>query len=186
MSDENNVKNSEDNEVIQIGADVFSGNIPAIFETTPVWKLVVLSTLSLGIYDIIWSYNLWHTLKYEAKFDILPLPRAIFIGLTNFWLFHILDRYFKSFNIKSIRPVGFALLYLFFVLFAKADNLLYFLCFLSVIPLAVIQHKINIINETNNLSTRINCWNIANTLWAIPLSLLFILILLGALIPNTD
>ena len=105
--------------------------------------------------------------------------------ITNFWLFNILDDYMKSFKLNSIRPVGFALLYIFFNIFRRADEgYLFLIDFLSVIPLAVIQHKINIINEQNNLPAKINNWNLANTLWTIPCSIVFVLAIIGCCMPD--
>lgn len=155
------------------------------FETTPVWKLVVLSLITFSIYDCIWSYRYWKILKKDFGYDVLPLIRAIFMGITNFWLFNILDNHMKLFKLNSIRPVGFALLYIFFNIFGRAeDGCLFLIAFLSVIPLAVIQHKINIINEKNNLPAKINNWNLANTLWAIPCSIIFVLSLIGLFVTD--
>lgn len=156
-----------------------------IFETTPVWKLVVLSLITFSIYDCIWSYRYWKILKKDFGYDVLPLIRALFMGITNFWLFNILDNHMKSFKLNSIRPVGFALLYIFFNIFGRSeDGCLFLIAFLSVIPLAVIQHKINIINEKNNLPAKINNWNLANTLWAIPCSIIFVLSLIGLFVTD--
>ena len=160
-------------------------NRGATFETTPVWKLVVLSIITLGVYDCIWSYRYWKILKNDFGYDVLPLIRAIFMGITNFWLFNILDEHMRSFNINSIRPVGFALLYILLNLFSRADEgCLFLISFFSVIPLAVIQHKINIINEKNNLPAKINNWNLVNTIWTIPCSIAFVLAVIGCFIPD--
>ena len=68
-----------------------SVNRVTTFETTPVWKLVILSLITFGIYDCIWSYRYWKILKKDFGYDVLPLIRAIFMGITNFWLFNILN-----------------------------------------------------------------------------------------------
>ena len=43
-----------------------------IFQTTSIWKLVGLSIITLGLYNIIWAYNLWKSLKTEANYNINP------------------------------------------------------------------------------------------------------------------
>ena len=155
-------------------------NKVATFETTPVWKLILLSLATFGLYDLVWSYRYWKILKEDFEYDVLPPLRAIFMGFTNFWLFNILDKYMKSFKINSIRPVGLALLYLLFNICGKSDEVnIFLIAFLGVIPLAIIQHKINIINEKNNLPAKVNNWNTANTIWTILGIIFLVLAIIG-------
>ena len=160
-------------------------NVRPTFETTPVWKLIVLSLITFGVYDCIWSYRYWKILKKDFGYDVLPLIRAIFMGITNFWLFNILDEHMRTYNINSIRPVGLALLYILFNLFTRVDeSCLFLISFFSFVPLAIIQHKINIINEKNNLPAKINRWNFANTVWSIPCFIVFVLAVVGCFLPD--
>ena len=40
------------------------------FETTPVWKLVVLSLITFSIYNCIWSYRYWKILKKDFVLNL--------------------------------------------------------------------------------------------------------------------
>jgi hypothetical protein len=91
----------------------------------------------------------------------------------------------KSFKINSIRPVGLALLYLLFNICGKSDEVnIFLIAFLGVIPLAIIQHKINIINEKNNLPAKVNNWNTANTIWTILGIIFLVLAIIGFCMPE--
>lgn len=82
------------------------------FKTTPISKVIVLSILSWGIYNIILSFNYWKTLKENCGYKISPFWRGLFDVFTNFKLFPIFSRYFNSFEIKFSHPIFLAILYL--------------------------------------------------------------------------
>ena len=49
-------------------------------------NFIILSILTMGIYDIWWTYRAWRTFKEKDKEDIYPIARAIF----NIFFFHAL------------------------------------------------------------------------------------------------
>ena len=49
----------------------------AYFPVSPL-KLVVLSTLTFGLYQLYWFYKNWALIKSQEKSDIIPVLRAIF------------------------------------------------------------------------------------------------------------
>jgi len=81
------------------------------FETTPLSKVMILSFLSCGIYNIILSINYWKILKNNFGYNVSPVWRGLFDIFTNFKLFPILAKYFKNFNIKFV-PIWFAIIYI--------------------------------------------------------------------------
>lgn len=154
------------------------------FPTTPIYKLVLLSIITLGFYNIIWCYKLWKTIKINFGYNVNPLLRAIFITLTNFSLFNILDKYFKKYGVKSFPPILFASVYF---ISPALDNIykhhfIYenylFYTFVPVIIIAIIQNRINNTNKLYFPFASNNNWNPINTVFFIIftglLSILFI------------
>ena len=82
------------------------------FKTTPISKVLVLSMLSGGIYDIILSFNYWKTLKENCGYKVSPFWRGLFELFTNFKLFPIFSKYIKGFECKFSHPIFLAILYL--------------------------------------------------------------------------
>lgn len=50
---------------------------PVLFPVSPL-KLVVMSTVTLGIYEIYWFYKNWKLVKQQTDRDIMPFWRAFF------------------------------------------------------------------------------------------------------------
>lgn len=44
----------------------------------PVWKFVLLSVITFGIYELIWFYRYWKLLKEEKSLKISPFWRTLF------------------------------------------------------------------------------------------------------------
>lgn len=154
------------------------------FATTPVWKVVFLSIVTCGIYEIIWFYNCWKTLAKEFGYKVSPFWRGLFATITCFWLFSILEKYIKNFNEKAFSGIAFAVLYLILNLTYKLPDPYWLIGFASVILLAVIQSKINSVNAVNFKEAPQNNWSLANTLWAIPWTLIFLLGIWGTFLPD--
>ena len=75
------------------------------FETTPIYKIVILSILTFGFYNIVLLYNYWKVFKKKFGYAISPSCRAIFFAIYCFSLFPKLDKYIKTFNIASFPPI---------------------------------------------------------------------------------
>ena len=54
------------------------------FYPIAVWKFVILSTMSFGIYNSYWMYRNWQTIKVKTQEHIMPFWRGIF---AIFWLY---------------------------------------------------------------------------------------------------
>ncbi len=48
------------------------------FFAVSVLKLIVLSILTLGIYELYWFYKNWQLIKARERTNISPAPRAVF------------------------------------------------------------------------------------------------------------
>lgn len=151
------------------------------FETTPIYKIVILSILTFGFYNIVLLYNYWKVFKKKFGYAISPSCRAIFCGIYCFSLFPKLDKYIKTFNIASFPPILLAIFFIFLNALSSQPNpnpysILNIFTFIIFI---IIQNKINFINEQHFPNAKQNNWSLANTLWAIPCSILFFIYLIG-------
>lgn len=151
------------------------------FETTPIYKIVILSILTFGFYNIVLLYNYWKVFKKKFGYTISPSCRAIFCGIYCFSLFPKLDKYIKTFNIASFPPILLAIFFIFLNALSSQPNpnpysILNIFTFIIFI---IIQNKLNFINEQHFPNAKQNNWSLANTLWAIPCSILFFIYLIG-------
>lgn len=151
------------------------------FETTPIYKIVILSILTFGFYNIVLLYNYWKVFKKKFGYAISPSCRAIFCGIYCFSLFPKLDKYIKTFNIASFPPILLAIFFIFLNALSSQPNpnpysILNIFTFIIFI---IIQNKLNFINEQHFPNAKQNNWSLANTLWSIPCSILFFIYLIG-------
>ncbi len=154
------------------------------FDTVPLNKLFILSILTFGFYELVWTYNMWKKIKSNWGYDINPFWRTFFSGFTNYSLFPSLGEYISFFNIKAFGGILLAFAYMAMVSTWKMHEPYSFISDFSVLILVFIQSKINKINAENFPNAKVNNWNRANILWAIPCGLLFILYVIGSFLPD--
>ncbi len=105
-----------------------------MYNTIPIWKVIVLAIMSFGIYQIVWAYNLWKQGQKCYNEKISPFWRSIFIPITCFKLFPLINdyitnipkndnevtensginRYIQTPEIKPFHAIGFATTYFLF------------------------------------------------------------------------
>ena len=151
------------------------------FETIPIYKIILFSILTLGLYQDFWFYRNWKILKIKFGYKISPFWRTL--GTKTPELFTILAEYFKKFNIKSFnaeslkkwyeRVPGWTLLILsalairafcgvknfelwLMVSFINVIISIIISIFNTTIIIAIIQSKINKVNEENFSTVPIN------------------------------
>ena len=134
------------------------------FKSTPVFKVIILSILSFGLYPCILSYSYWNTLKKNFGYKVSPLCRGfLFSPIFNFSLFPLLNKYFKNFNSKLPAPIFLAIVLI--LSFFIANGVFTFISIIiSTIILSIIQNKMNKVNEVYYPDAPQNPWGIANTL----------------------
>lgn len=79
------------------------------FMTLPIWKLVVLSLITFGLYEIVWFYKYWKTIKDSNGEKISPFWRALFAGFSGFWLFPILENILKDITCRHFQVLQWRL-----------------------------------------------------------------------------
>lgn len=152
------------------------------FKTTSVKKVVILSILTCGLYQVVWFYNYWKTLEIKFGYKLSPFWRALFGGITCFWLFPILEKYVDAFKQKTFSGITYAILYLLLNFIYGLNGVLCLIGFLQLVIIADIQNRINEINAQYYPMAENNKWSVANTLWSLPFGILIFLFILGIII----
>ncbi|MBN2406182.1 MAG: DUF4234 domain-containing protein [Elusimicrobia bacterium] len=114
------------------------------FYYLPVSKVVILSILTLGIYELIWFYRQWSFVKERLKPGIKPFWRAVFGILYCDSLFKTVKKYADTKGIEA----GFSadLLALAYILLSfswKLPGYLSAIALLTCVPIALVQKGIN-------------------------------------------
>jgi hypothetical protein len=64
-----------DSNTISVGTPPIPDGQPIFFPVSPL-KLVVMSTVTFGIYELYWFYQNWKLVKHRTRRDIMPFWRA--------------------------------------------------------------------------------------------------------------
>ena len=137
---------------------------PTYFAVSPL-KLVVMSTCTLGLYEIYWYYKHWCSVKDREKSDIAPLGRAFFAFIFCYSLFKRIQATGQSHNIpRTIAPgplaAGFILLS---VLYKLPDPywLLSFFAVLFLVPVQMAANEINLATSPkHDRNSTLSKWNL--------------------------
>jgi hypothetical protein len=137
---------------------------PTYFAVSPL-KLVVMSTCTLGLYEIYWYYKHWCSVKEREKSDITPLGRAFFAFIFCYSLFKRIQATGQSHNIpRTIAPgplaAGFILLS---VLYKLPDPywLLSFFAVLFLVPVQMAANEINLATSPkHDRNSTLSKWNL--------------------------
>lgn len=116
----------------------------------PVWQFVLLSVLTFGIYDFYWYYRNWKNLKMYKDLNIDPIWRTIgtVVPILGLFLIYSAHKDYQKLIIEEgvNRKVYPGLIVLVIILTGLLVNLpdpYWMLCFLSIIPLAIVQDVLN-------------------------------------------
>ncbi len=75
------------------------------YHVVPVWRFVLMSVLTLGTYQVYWTYMNWRQIKRTDQSDIWPIPRTIFGGVTYFQLLNDINLY-TAIRARDAAPLG--------------------------------------------------------------------------------
>lgn len=107
-------------------------------------KLVVLSIVTFGLYEIYWFYKQWKSLKAERNLKVTPWARALFATIMSYSLFKEVSKAIKSVDkTTDLGAGGLAVAYFFLLILYKLPDPYWWLSFLSVLPLIPVQNTIN-------------------------------------------
>jgi hypothetical protein len=164
--------------------DTVSAERSRYFFDVSVWKLVVMSTVTFGAYQIYWFYRNWKMMKDRGE-DLIPVLRAIFGVLFAYALFKEVRDEGQTATLPRILNAGaLALVYFLMQLLWRLPDPLWLLGFVTVLPLAVVQVDIAKLHRAFGLDPTINdrfTWK--NVVGIVLGSLWIFLVIVDQLIP---
>ena len=170
---------------IPIGLPPIPEGQPVFFAVSPL-KLVVMSTVTFGIYELYWFYKNWKLIKQRTDSNIMPFWRAFFGVFFCYSCFKEVKDVASSRGISfSSSPGWLATGWIILTLCWRLPDPYWFVCWLTPLFLIPIQNAINRLNAVvapnHNPNSRFSGWNIAGTVVG---GILFVLIIIGTFLPS--
>jgi hypothetical protein len=129
-----------------VGGGARPGTIgPSWFAVGPT-KLVVMSVVTLGFYQIYWFYQQWRRVR-DAGDDVWPLPRSLFGVIFGYSLFERVVQSARALAAPAASASGLAVAYIFLCLSSQLPLPYGLLALLSALPLAAVQRVANAVAE---------------------------------------
>jgi len=152
------------------------------FFDVSVAKLVVMSIVTLGVYQIYWFYKNCQLARERGE-DIWPLPRALFSPLFAFELFKRVRSTGRDAGVLAVANAG-GLAWMYFLLQAmwRLPGLFSLTGFATVLPLVSVQRDIARVHQVLGFDPHVNdrfTW--MNVVGIIVGSLFLLLIVIGAM-----
>ncbi len=149
------------------------------YESLSIIKLLIMSLFTLGIYQFVWFYKQWQANKIIYSRYIHSLWRALFAFFTCIELFPLINKRLTN-EKKTFNSSFMIIIFWLSIIIPRVDNDFWYVNILSILPILIIQRKINIYNKNNNIILK-NSWNWMNTLYIVGLFLLFIIFCINLL-----
>jgi hypothetical protein len=133
------------------------------FAVSPV-KLVVLSTCTLGLYQIYWFYKNWVLIKEHSEPDITPWARALFGFFWCYSCFEFIRNDERRLDLEPTLPAGpLAVGWIAASLTWRLPEMYSLITFLAPLLLIPAQRHVNRINglvaPDHDTNTRFSAWN---------------------------
>ena len=156
------------------------------FFDVSVVKLVVMSLVTSGVYQIFWFYRNWQMAKERGE-DVMPFARAIFAIFFAAKLFKNVQEMGRSRSVAvTTRPGMLAALFIILEISWRLPDPYWLITFASVIPLAIVQADVIRIHRALGLDPTINnrfTW--INIVGIVIGGLLLVLAVIGVFLPKT-
>jgi hypothetical protein len=158
---------------------------PAFFAVSPL-KLVVMSTVTFGIYQLFWFYKNWKLVKKRTERDIMPFWRAFFGVLFCYSFFCEVQDETASRGISfPSHPALLAACWIVLAIMWRLPDPYWFICLLSPLVLVPVQNTTNRLNAvvapSHDRNARFSGWNIAGVVIGV---ILIVLCVIGTLLPQ--
>lgn len=148
-------------------------------------KLLVMSLVTFGLYEVFWFYKNWQLFKAATVRDISPFWRTVFSGIFCYFLFKEIKDGAKSYCVyPKFSPFLLTIVWIGFNMCFRLPNPYGLVSNLSVIALLPVQETVNKLNcvaaPNHNPNSRFSVWNIVTIAVAGSLTVLAIV---GTLMP---
>ena len=151
----------------------------------PIWKFILLSVITAGIYELYWFYKTWKFLKEKNKLDISPFWRAFFSPLfAGSNAEHVLKLAKEKNYQKQYSPTIIGLSYIILDVVWRLPDPYWLISYFTFLPMIPIVEAMNFywLNEKPNLPLKNFSW------WQIILIIFggiwLILVLIGVFVPE--
>jgi hypothetical protein len=160
---------------------------PPLFAVSMV-KLIVMSVVTLGLYEMYWAYKHWVAIRRRERSEIMPAPRAFF-GVIFAWpLFTRIEKIGVAEGVPDAPPGGFlAIAWIIITLCWRLPDPVWLISMGAPVFLLPMQAYANRINAklapAHDRNARFG-W--ANIVWIVIGGLLLALAIVGAMMPDPD
>jgi hypothetical protein len=134
------------------------------FFAVPLWKLVLMSFFTFGVYEFFWFYRNWQRIRVREQVDISPFWRAFFGVIFCHSCFKRIETYGLAMVITPSPPILLlTVLWIVVTLAWRLPDPFWLIATLSFIFLLPVQAYANRINEqkvpTHDRNARLTVWN---------------------------
>ncbi len=174
-----------DTNSISVGPPPMPAGQPLFFPVSPL-KLVVMSTVTFGIYELYWFYKNWKLIKQRTDSDIMPFWRAFFGVIFCYSFFCEVQDESASRGISfPSHPFLLTVGWIILTFMWRLRDPYWLICLLSPLVLVPVQKTINRLNAavapSHDRNSRFSGWNIAGVVIG---GILFVCSIIGALLPQ--
>ena len=149
-------------------------------------KLVVMSTVTFGIYELYWFYRNWKLIKQRTSRDIMPFWRAFFAFFFCYSFFkEVKDSAASRSVVVGFSPGLLAVAWIGVTLCWRLPDPYWLVDTLAVLALLPVQKVVNEVNASfapnHAPNVRFSGWNIAGIVFG---GLLLVLAIIGTFLPE--
>jgi hypothetical protein len=153
-----------DASAIPVGPPPIPEGHPVFFPVSPL-KLVVMSIVTFGIYELYWFYKNWKLIKQRTSRDIMPFWRAFFAFFFCYSLFReVTDSATSRSMSVGFSPGLLAFVWIGLTLCWRLPDPYWLVSTVAVLALLPVQKTVNELNATvapgHDLNARFYGWNI--------------------------
>jgi hypothetical protein len=155
------------------------------FFAVGVVKLIVMTFVTFGVYEIYWFYRHWNLVRGRDRSDIWPVPRAIFAVFFVYQLFARFRSDGEQYNVTTSFAAGpLAAVFIIFNILWRLPEPWWLVSFVTAIVLAVAQKHANEVNlaaaPEHERNERFGGWNWFGIVVG---GLMWVLVIIGLTVP---
>lgn len=162
---------------VQVASDVGQ------FHAMAVWKLVVMSLCTLGLYELFWFYRNWNRVRERTGGGLSPFWRAFFAP---FWAYSLFQEVRADARAQETRTGwssgALAVAFVMCTIVSRLPDPVALLAFLSVLPLIPVQNTINALAARRGARPD-DTFRGRHAAVAVIGGILFVLVVIGSFIP---
>jgi hypothetical protein len=154
-----------DPNTVSFGPPPMPAGQPIFFPVSPL-KLVVMSTVTFGIYELYWFYQNWKLVKHRTRSDIMPFWRAFFGFFFCYSMFRKIQTSASERGLTAAFSPGLlTILWIGITSCWRLPNPYWLMSMLAVLALLPVQFTVSQLNAsvttTYDSNSRFTAWNIA-------------------------